>query len=169
MIEVLLIIVILGFGLIYTGTVSTKSFFDEQNGYLLGLKESDYDFYCHAKYGDDVNCNSYSLGINWPSTYYYELAAGSSLTEIASFYKFPENYENCYRISVTDGYDDNVASLTYDEDSSQGSNMYAIKVALKPDAEVGAVVSIDVNAYYNGGYYGSETRCEDAHIQILII
>ena len=57
MIEVLLIVVILGFGLIYTGTVSTKSFFDEQNGYLLGLKESDYDFYCHAKYGDDVNCN----------------------------------------------------------------------------------------------------------------
>ncbi len=57
MIEVLLIIVILGFGLLYTGTVSTKSFFDEENGYLLGLKEEDYDFYCHAKYGDDVNCN----------------------------------------------------------------------------------------------------------------
>ena len=57
MIEILLIVVILGFGLIYTGTVSTKSFFDEDKGYLLGLKESDYDFYCHAKYGDDVNCN----------------------------------------------------------------------------------------------------------------
>ena len=57
MIEIVLIVVILGFALIYTETVSTKSFFNEENGYLLHLKESDYDFYCHAKYGDDIYSN----------------------------------------------------------------------------------------------------------------
>ena len=57
MIEIILIVVILGFALIYTETVSTKSFLNEENGYLLALKESDYDFYCHAKYGDEINCN----------------------------------------------------------------------------------------------------------------
>ncbi len=57
MIEVLLIVIILIFGLVYSGTVSTKQFLDEDNGLFLGLKESDYDFYCHAKYGDDINVN----------------------------------------------------------------------------------------------------------------
>ena len=58
MIEGVLIAVITGAALFYTGTVSTKTFFDEENGYLLSLKEKDYDFLVGAKYGESVNPNA---------------------------------------------------------------------------------------------------------------
>ena len=43
MFETVIIIILLGFSLLYTDTVSTKRFLNEDDGYLLGLKEKDYD------------------------------------------------------------------------------------------------------------------------------
>ena len=57
MFETVIIIILLGFALFYTDTVSTKRFLSEDDGYLLGLKEKDYDFYLMAKYGENVNPN----------------------------------------------------------------------------------------------------------------
>ena len=42
MIETIIILILFAFGLFYTDTVSTKSFFNTDNGYLLGLKKQDY-------------------------------------------------------------------------------------------------------------------------------
>ena len=57
MAETLIILFLIAFGLFYTDTVSTKKFFDTQDGYLLFLKEKDYDFLLHAKYGEDIDAN----------------------------------------------------------------------------------------------------------------
>lgn len=57
MIESILIVGIVSFVLFYTGTVNTKSFFDDQTGYFLFLKEKDYDFYVFSKYGETANPN----------------------------------------------------------------------------------------------------------------
>ena len=57
MIEGVIIVVIAAAALFYSGTVSTKTFFDEENGYLLSLKEKDYNFLVGAKYGENVNPN----------------------------------------------------------------------------------------------------------------
>ncbi len=57
MIETIIILILFAFGLFYTDTVSTKSFFNTDNGYLLGLKEKDYDFLLIAKYGEKIDCN----------------------------------------------------------------------------------------------------------------
>lgn len=57
MIEIVLVIGLLIIPLVYSGTVTSKTFLDEENGYLLFLKEKDYDFYVFAKYGEDVNVN----------------------------------------------------------------------------------------------------------------
>lgn len=57
MIETVIILILLGIGLFYTDTVSTKKFFNTDDGYLLGLKEKDYDFLLHAKYGENVDTN----------------------------------------------------------------------------------------------------------------
>lgn len=54
MIEAIIIIGIVVFILLYTGKVTTKSFLNEEDGYLLFLKEKDYDFYVHARYGEDA-------------------------------------------------------------------------------------------------------------------
>ncbi len=58
MIEGVIIVVVAAAALFYTGTVSTKTFFDEENGYLLNLKEKDYNFLVGAKYGESVNPNA---------------------------------------------------------------------------------------------------------------
>ena len=57
MLETVIIIVLLGIGLFYTDTISTKKFFNEEDGFLLGLKEKDYDFLLAAKYGENVKPN----------------------------------------------------------------------------------------------------------------
>jgi len=57
MIEGVIIVVVAAAALFYSGTVSTKTFFDEENGYLLGLKEKDYNFLVGAKYGENANPN----------------------------------------------------------------------------------------------------------------
>ena len=54
MTEAIIILVLLGIGLFYTGTVDTKKFFSSDDGYFLSLKEKDYDFLLVAKYGDKV-------------------------------------------------------------------------------------------------------------------
>lgn len=54
MIEALLITGLVVIALLYSGTVTTKSFLNEENGYLLFLKEKDYDFYVAAKYGEEA-------------------------------------------------------------------------------------------------------------------
>lgn len=57
MAESIIILVLLTFGLLYTGTVETKKFFNTNDGYLLSLKEKDYDFLLMAKYGEKIDVN----------------------------------------------------------------------------------------------------------------
>lgn len=57
MTETIIILILLGIGLFYTETVDTKKFFNTNDGYLLSLKEKDYDFLLMAKYGEKVDCN----------------------------------------------------------------------------------------------------------------
>lgn len=62
MVETIIIIALLVVALFYTDTVSTKKFFNEDDGYLLFLKEKDYDFLLTAKYGENVNINKVFMG-----------------------------------------------------------------------------------------------------------
>ena len=55
--EIFIIAIILLFVLIYTRKVDTRTFIAENDIYLKGLKEKDYDFYVSAKYGDKVDPN----------------------------------------------------------------------------------------------------------------
>ena len=55
--EILIVAIIILFLLIYTNMVDTKTFIAENDIYLKGLKEKDYDFYVSAKYGDKVDPN----------------------------------------------------------------------------------------------------------------
>ena len=55
--EVLIVSFLILFVLIYTNKVDTKTFIQENDIYLKGLKEKDYDFYVGAKYGDKVDPN----------------------------------------------------------------------------------------------------------------
>lgn len=57
MAETFIIVVLIAIGLLYTDTVSVNKFINTDDGYLLFLKEKDYDFYLAAKYGEDVNVN----------------------------------------------------------------------------------------------------------------
>ena len=43
------------FALIYTRTVDTNKFLDENDFYIKMLKEKDWDFYVSAKYGEKIN------------------------------------------------------------------------------------------------------------------
>ncbi len=62
MVETIIIVILLVVALFYTDTVSTKKFFNEDDGYLLFLKEKDYDFLLTAKYGENVNINKVFMG-----------------------------------------------------------------------------------------------------------
>lgn len=53
--EVFALAVILLFGLNYTGKISANRFVADNEVYFRKLKESDWDFYVKAKYGDAVN------------------------------------------------------------------------------------------------------------------
>lgn len=55
--EIFIVAIIILFVLIYTRRVDTKTFIAENDIYLKGLKEKDYDFYVSAKYGDKVDPN----------------------------------------------------------------------------------------------------------------
>lgn len=57
MIESLIIIGLIAIALLYTETVDTKKFINTEDGYLLFLKEKDYDFYVVTKYGEEVDVN----------------------------------------------------------------------------------------------------------------
>ena len=57
MVETVIIIGLLLVALFYTGTVDTKKFFNEEDGWALKLMEKDYAFYLYAKYGENVNVN----------------------------------------------------------------------------------------------------------------
>ena len=57
MVETIVIIGLILVGLFYTDTVSANKFINTDDGYLLSLKEKDYDFYVAAKYGENVNVN----------------------------------------------------------------------------------------------------------------
>jgi len=57
-IEYILVIALVIIPLIYSKSISTKSFINEDGGYLLFLKEKDYDFYVMSKYGENVNPNA---------------------------------------------------------------------------------------------------------------
>ena len=54
-IEILVIGIIILFVMNYTGRVSTHRFMADNEVYFRKLKESDWDFYVKAKYGDGVN------------------------------------------------------------------------------------------------------------------
>lgn len=53
--EVFALAIILLFGLNYTGKISANRFVADNEVYFRKLKESDWDFYVKAKYGDTVN------------------------------------------------------------------------------------------------------------------
>lgn len=53
--EVFVLAIILLFGLNYTGKISANRFVADNEAYFRKLKESDWDFYVKAKYGDTVN------------------------------------------------------------------------------------------------------------------
>lgn len=55
--EILVVAIIILFVLVYTKKVDTRTFIAENDIYLKGLKEKDYDFYVSAKYGDKVDPN----------------------------------------------------------------------------------------------------------------
>lgn len=56
-IEIFIVGALILFVLVYTKKVDTKTFIAENDIYLKGLKEKDYDFYVSAKYGDKVDPN----------------------------------------------------------------------------------------------------------------
>ena len=56
-IEIFIIGVIVLFIMAQNGTVSTRSFIDDNEMVFRKIKEDDWDFYCKAKYGDGVNSN----------------------------------------------------------------------------------------------------------------
>ena len=53
--EVFILAAILLFGLNYTGKISANRFVSDNEVYFRKLKESDWDFYVKAKYGDTAN------------------------------------------------------------------------------------------------------------------
>lgn len=55
--EILIVGILILFVLVYTKKVDTRTFIAENDIYLKGLKEKDYDFYVSAKYGDKVDPN----------------------------------------------------------------------------------------------------------------
>ena len=55
--EIVVIAAIVIFVLNYSGRISTNRFVKDNSTYLLKLKESDYDFFVRAKYGQDVDPN----------------------------------------------------------------------------------------------------------------
>ena len=52
---ILIIAALVMFALIYTKTVDTNKFIDENDFYIKMLKEKDWDFYVSAKYGEKIN------------------------------------------------------------------------------------------------------------------
>ncbi|MBR4262391.1 MAG: hypothetical protein IKQ35_03395 [Bacilli bacterium] len=52
---ILIIAALVMFALIYTRTVDTNKFIDENDFYIKMLKEKDWDFYVSAKYGEKIN------------------------------------------------------------------------------------------------------------------
>lgn len=53
--EIVILAVILLFGMNYTGKISANRFVADNEVYFRKLKESDWDFYVKARYGDTVN------------------------------------------------------------------------------------------------------------------
>ncbi len=53
--EIIALAIILLFGMNYTGKISANRFVADNEVYFQKLKESDWDFYVRAKYGDKVN------------------------------------------------------------------------------------------------------------------
>ena len=53
--EIVILAVILLFGMNYTGKISGNRFVADNEVYFRKLKESDWDFYVKARYGDTVN------------------------------------------------------------------------------------------------------------------
>lgn len=53
-IEIIIVIVVFIFVLVYNNVISTNKFFKENMGMFLAIKEKDYDFLLRAKYGERV-------------------------------------------------------------------------------------------------------------------
>ena len=58
MAETVIILILLFIGLFYTDTISATRFINPDDGYLLALKEKDYDFLLAIKYGEEINANN---------------------------------------------------------------------------------------------------------------
>ena len=52
-IEIIFLGIAIFFIMNYTGRISTNKFIEENNDIFEKLKEDDYDFYVHAKYGPE--------------------------------------------------------------------------------------------------------------------
>jgi len=55
--EFILVFVLVMIPIVYSKLIDTKSFINEDGGWLMFLKEKDYDFYVASKYGESVNPN----------------------------------------------------------------------------------------------------------------
>lgn len=73
MLEIILIVILLFIALLYSGTVSTKTFLNEEDGLVLLLKEKDYDFYVSVKYGEGMNTNK--MFVSRITTAFYAMLA----------------------------------------------------------------------------------------------
>lgn len=56
--EIIVVFILVLIPLVYSKTINTKSFINEEGGLLLFLKEKDYDFYVISKYGESVSPNA---------------------------------------------------------------------------------------------------------------
>lgn len=56
-IEIVIVALIIFFVMFYTKRIDSNKFIMENEVYLKGLKEKDYDFYVRARYGDTVDVN----------------------------------------------------------------------------------------------------------------
>ena len=54
-VEIIILGIVLFFIMSYTGRVNTNKFIEENNDIFQKLKEDDFDFYVHAKYGPERN------------------------------------------------------------------------------------------------------------------
>lgn len=57
-IEILFLGVIIYFIMDFSGRISTNRFIEDNQSYFKKLKEDDYDFYCRARYGDNINTDT---------------------------------------------------------------------------------------------------------------
>lgn len=88
MVETIIILILLAIGLFYTDTVSTAKFFNTEDGYLLSLKEKDYDFLLKAKYGEKIAPNTNKMFMTRVKNAFYSFLIFLSIMIISGSLSF---------------------------------------------------------------------------------